>query len=270
MRTYAKKRFTVVKKSVRRVYRTKRTVIPKAIKSYVSKTIHRNLENKSYQIQWSQQLGGFANNNLLYAFPLTPYSGGLNISQGVTQSTRVGNKIRPRRLMWNMMFSPTAYNATTNSAPQPLEIEVYLCSMKKCPGELPLQTDIANFYQSNASSIAPTGSLIDFTQEVNSDMFNCHKRLRFKIGFASFNGTGLNVGIQSFNNNDFKINIHRKINIMKYCPKVVTYNDSAVSPTSRCVFALVNVSPCIGGTQFSAGQLPLRLDSTISLEYEDA
>jgi len=270
MRTYAKKRFTVIKKSVRRVYRTKRTVIPKALKSYVSKAIHRNVENKGYQVQWSQSLGGYAGNNLLYAFPLTPYSGGLNISQGVTQSTRIGNQIKPRKLMWNMILSPLFYNVSTNSNPQPLEIEIYICSMKKCIGELPTATDVSNLFQSNASSIAPTGSLIDLTQDINKDLFTLHKRFRHKLGFASFDGTGVNAAAQSYNNNDFKLNVVRKINLTKYCPKTITYNDGSVSPTSRCVFAMINISPSIGGTQFAGSQFVARLDSTISLQYEDA
>jgi len=167
-------------------------------------------------------------------------------------------------------MSPRPYDVATNPSPQPLEIEVFICSMKQCSGELPTATDVANLFQLNATATAPSGQLTDLTQDVNTDVFHCYKRLKFKLGYSSSSGTGANAGNQSFNNNDFKLNIIRSLNLMKYCPKTVTYNDSAVTPTSRCLFAMINVVPSVGGTAFSSAVFPCRLDSTISINYEDA
>lgn len=241
-----------------------------SVKAYVKKAIHRQIENKSYQVQWSQTMGGFNSSNTLYAFPLTPYVGGLNIGQGVTQSTRVGNKIRAMKLGWNFILSLRPYDVATNPAPQPCEVQLMICSLQAAKGELPTSTDIANLYQSNASSIAPSGQLIDLTQKLNTDLFQIHKVMRFKIGFSSNSGTGSNAAYQSYNNNDYKINIERRLNLTKYCPKIITWNDNIATPTSRCVFALWNVTPSTGGTSFGAGVTPVRLDSTVIIDYEDA
>lgn len=240
------------------------------VKAYVKKAIHRQIENKSYQVQWSQTMGGYNSSNTLYVFPLTPYVGGLNIGQGVTQSTRVGNKIRAMKLGWNFILSLRPYDVATNPAPQPCEAQLMICSLQAAKGELPTSTDIANLYQSNASSIAPSGQLIDLTQKLNTDLFQIHKVMRFKIGFSSNSGTGSNAAYQSYNNNDYKINVERRLNLTKYCPKIITWNDNIATPTSRCVFALWNIVPSTGGTSFGAGVTPVRLDSTVIIDYEDA
>ena len=181
---------------------TRKVSVSAPVKAYVKNAIHRQIENKSFQIQWSQNLGSFNNSNTLYAFPLTPYSGGLNILQGVTQSTRVGNKIRPRKLMWDFILSNRRYDAANNPSPQPMEIQLLICSLKQASGELPTSTDVANLYQLNASSIPPTGNIVDLTQQLNTDLFSIHKVYNFKLGYATSSGTGTIPDFQGFANND--------------------------------------------------------------------
>lgn len=265
---YKTKARMLAHKAIKRAIRKPRVSL--AVKKYVKSTIHKNIENKSYQVGYSASLGGYNTNNTLYAFPLTPYTGGVNITQGVTQSTRIGNQVKPRKLLWDFVLSPRPYDAANNVAPQPLEVEMIICSLRPANGEMPTSTDVANFYQLNNSSIAPSGQLYDMTQKINTDLFHVYKRMHFKLGFANSGGTGVNAAYQSFANNDYKMNIHRKINVTKYCPKVITWNDNVVSPTSRCVFVLFNVLPSVGGSAFAAGQAPLRIDSTLSLDFEDA
>lgn len=260
-----------VKKRVR-IFRKKvpRKSVSLAVKKYVKSTIHRQIENKSYQVGWSQDLGGYASSATLFAYPMTPYTGGMNITQGVTQSTRIGNQIKLRKLRFNFVLSSRTYNVANNPSPQPCEIEMMFCSLKPANGELPTAVDIQNLYQLNASSIAPSGFIYDFTQKVNTDLFHIYKRMRFKLGYSAAGGTGVNANAQSFANNDFKLNVVRNLDLTKYAPKTITYNDNASSPTSRCLFVLINVLPTIGGTAFAAGVFPARIDSTVYCDYEDA
>lgn len=266
---YVPKGKVKAKRMRKRVIKKKPTVTT-AIKTYVNRAIHRNVENKGYQIQWSQNMGSYASNNLLYAFPMTPYTGGLNIGQGVTQSTRIGNQIKPRKLSFNFVLSCRPWDAVTNPSPQPCEIELYICSLKAASGEMPTSVEVANLYQLNATSIAPSGQIIDATQNLNTEVFKIHKRMRFKLGYAIADGTGFNAANQSFANNDFKLNVARNLDLTKYCPKTIVYNDNAGTPTSRCVFAMWNILPSVGGTSFASTIFPVRIDSTISLSYEDA
>lgn len=241
-----------------------------AVKRYVKSTLHKNIENKLYEIQWSQNLGGYSSSATMYAFPLTPYTGGINIAQGVTQGARIGNIIKLRKLVWNFCVSPNTYNATSNPSPQPCYVEVFICSLKGENGVIPNSTDITSFFQLNNNAVPPSGSLYDLTQQVNNDYFICHKRMRIKIGFANYGGTGTNAGLQSFSNNDYSLTVLKKLNVTKYCPKTITFPDATATPSSRCVFALINVMPSIGNTAFSAGVTPIRIDGQIHMEYEDA
>lgn len=266
-KAYTRRRRPVYRK---RVVGRKRSSVSVAVKRYVKSTIHKQIENKSYQIQWSQNLGSYNNSNTLFAFPLTPYAGGLNILQGITQSTRIGNQIKPRKLIWDFILSNKAYDAVSNPSPQPMELQLIIASLKQCPGELPSPTDVSYLYQLNASAIAPSGNISDLTQKFNTDVFNIHKVYNFKLGYSTSSGTGTLANYQAFANNDFKLNIRRRINLMKYCPKNIVYNDNASTPTSRCVFAMWNLMPCIAGSTFASSVLPARLDSTISIDYEDA
>lgn len=256
----------------RRIVRKKAPtkMVSKAVKSYVSKAIHRNIENKSYQVGYSADLGSYNSNNILYATALTPYVGGLSVTQGVTQSTRIGNQIKLRKLRFNFVLSARTYNAGNNPSPQPCDIEMMICSLKSASGEMPTNIDIANLYQLNASSIPPSGFIYDMTQKVNTDLFHVYKRMRFKVGYSTAGGTGINAGAQSFANNDYKLNIIRNLDITKYAPKTITYNDNSQTPTSRCLFVLFNVMPTVGGSTFAAGVYPVRIDSTIFIDYEDA
>lgn len=252
---------------------TKKVTKPKvslAVKKYVKSSLHRQIENKLYEIQWSQALGGYANSNTLYAFPLTPYTGGLSISQGVTSSSRTGNQIKPRSLIWNFCLTNQSYNATTNPSPQPCIVEIFICSLKGEASAMPNSIDITSLFQLNNAAVPPTGSVYDLTQPVNKDYFICYKRMRFKVGFAISGGTGSVANLQSFSNNDFKLLVNHKANLFKHCPKTMVFPDASTTPTSRCLFALINVMPAIGNTAFAGTVQPLRLDSTIHFEYEDA
>lgn len=262
-------------KSNKKVYKPRRKktmkkmAVSKSVKEYINKAIHRNVENKEQLVQWSQVMGGYASSNTLYAFPMTPYIGGISITQGVTQGTRVGNQIKPRSLHWNFVLTQRPYDAASNPAPQPINIEIYICSLKAV-NELPTNFDINTLYQYGATSLAPSGQVVDTTLNINKDIFTCHRRLRYKLGWATSGGTGTNAGYQAYTNNDYKLGIFEKLDLTKYCPKTIDYNDNSNVPTSKCVFALVNIMPATGGTAFGAGITPVRMDGHVHLIYEDA
>lgn len=262
-----------VRRYRKRTNKSKVKTTPKvslAVKKYVKSSLHRQIENKLYEIQWSQALGGYSNSNTLYAFPLTPYTGGISISQGVTSSSRTGNQIKPRALIWNFVLTNQAYSAATNPSPQPCIVEIFICSLKGEQSALPNSLDITSLFQLNNAAVPPTGSVYDLTQPVNKDYFQCYQRMRFKLGFANNGGTGTLPNLQSFSNNDYKLLVNKRLNLFKHCPKTMVFPDASTTPTSRCVFALINVMPSIGNTAFSSAVQPLRLDSTIHFEYEDA
>jgi len=59
-RNYRKR---VSKRTARSVVGRKRSSVSVAVKKYVKSRIHAQIENKGYQVQWSQNIVGFAANN---------------------------------------------------------------------------------------------------------------------------------------------------------------------------------------------------------------
>ena len=144
-------------------------------KKYVKKSISRNIENKTVEINAGQSFGSYLEDNTLNAYPMLPYSGYMSIPQGVTQGTRLGNEIRIKKVMLNYVLRPAPYDATFNANPQPFEIELMLGYVKQYPGVLPNNADTVRLYQSGATSFAPSGSLRDIISTINGDVWHISK-----------------------------------------------------------------------------------------------
>jgi hypothetical protein len=92
--------------------------------------------------------------------------------------------------------------------------------------------------------------------------------MRFKVGFSAFNNAGVDPAYQHFANNDYKLNHTRRLNMTKYMPKVLKFNDTTNQPTNAGLYVWAWSVPCNG---FGQGALiPVQLDYTIHMEYEDA
>jgi len=260
------------RRSVKRSkYSPRRSSVSVAVKKYVNRTIHSNIENKCAQVQWSQSLGGATGSSTLYAFPMTPYAGYMSISPTVLQNGRVGNTIKTRKLTFNFVMSPLQYNATTNPYPTPLEVQMIFGYAKDDSAVIPTPTDITNLFQAGSSSSAPTGLLTDLCLDFNKDAWHISKVMKFKLGYGSFNaspGGQANLGYTT--NNDFKLNVVKRINLTKYCPKTIKFNDSTTLPQNKGLFCMINVLNALGNSVIPVNQLVCRIDGYVNYEYEDA
>jgi len=243
-----------------------------AVKKYVKRTLNANIENKCIQINGGAGFGAYNAtfpNSILNAYPMAPLNTYWSISQGVGQGNRIGNKITTRKIYLNYVLNPRAYDATFNPTPTPMEIQLFLGYVKNSPGFLPASLDVARIFQNGGSAASPAGTLRDLITPVNSDYWVIKKRWTHKVGFAEAQGQG-NVGAsQYFTNNDFKLNQVRRLDITKYLPKIITFDDTSVSTTSKNLFFMYQAVGALG-TPLASNALPTQMDFWVDFHFEDA
>lgn len=241
--------------------------------SLIKKTVHRMAENKRMDFNgnvFGTNYGG-NNWNSNQVIPMSPYNLYLNNVQGITQGTRLGNKITTRSLFFSGIIYPAGYNASSNPIPCPTEIRFIWVKSKDTPTAL-LQSGGAmnSFFQYGGTAAAPNGSLSDIFRPVNKDLFTVMGEKTFKLGNANYAGTNADAARQYWANNDFKYNHKFRINLTKWCPKTVTFNDNtsiASSPLLQClIFASYanneNYGPANANTFF-------KIDYSLEYIYED-
>lgn len=265
----------ITRKTGKRVYR-KRTVrkaksptVTLAVKKYVNRMIHTNIENKNQTVNYSGNFGNYSANSALYCYPVTPYTGFMTISQGVLQNNRTGNEIRVRKAMLRYVLRPLGYNVSSNVSPVPTIVEMYLGRIKIAPGDIPGATDFTVLFQNGSSSIAPVGTLKDLVSNINNDYWTIKKRWSHKLGFAEYGGQGGIAQQQYFTNNDFKLNVVKKLDITSIYPKVLKFNDATNQVQGDGLF-LFYQAVSANGNDTGSTQQTANIDFWIDLQYEDA
>jgi len=267
---FTKKRNLRRKRVMRkRAPRSKSTAVSVAVKQYVNRSIRSNIENKTMSVNYAGSFGNCVANPSMYSYPITPYTGYLTISQSVFQNGRIGNSIKIKKAMLRYVLRPNGYNVDSNPFPAPTQVDMYLGRTRICPGDQPIAADFNSLYQSGSASLAPVGSLNDLVSEVNSDYFTIKKRWSHKIGYANNQGTGAINANQYFANNDFKLNVVKKLNITKLVPKTLKFNDSTGVVQGPGLFFWYQAVNAGGGVNAST-VLPCHITFWIDLTYEDA
>jgi len=258
--TYAKKRNVRVGK--------KTGSVSSAVKKYVKRAIHTEVENKCVQINGGVNFGNVLESPDFNAFPLCPLSGYWGIAQGVAQGQRIGNSIKPRKVYLSYILRPKPYDIVNNAFPEPVEVQMLIGNVKTSPTYAPISTDINQLFQNGSSSAAPNGSLRDIISVINTDYWNIKKRWTHKIGNASYTGSGGQNAYQFFTNNDFKYNVVKRIDISKFIPNTLKFNDSTIS-SDKNIF-LMYYAVAADGRILSSDTLSANMDFWIDFHYEDA
>jgi len=263
-------------KKGKRSYRKKSTAagarrdsVSASVKKYVNRVIHTDQENKSVMFSNQLAFGNSVANSSLYSYPILPYTGFGTIGQSITQGGRIGNEIKIRKVMLKYVLRPMAYNLSSNPFPAPVEVEMFLGRTRGVPGEIPVVVDFNNLFQSGSSVFSPIGNLTDLVADVNKDYWTIKKRWRHKIGYASTNGTGGIADTSYFSNNDFKLNVVKKLDITKLCPKTLKFNDSNNTTQGPGLFLFYQALNAGGGINGST-ILPCHISYAIEIQFEDA
>jgi len=247
----------------------KRSTRPTSVAKLVKRELHKAIENKT--VQYAAQnlnIGPYVNMpNGLNAFPLTPYGGNMQIQQGLGQGDRIGNVIKTRKLMLSYVLWPSAYDAVYNSAPNCQEVKIWIGNYKTAPFVQP--STYSNFFQLGDTSTGPASTLQDILSSSNKDSWNIKKTLTHKIGFSGFNAQGGSLYNQYSVNNDFKMNVVRKIDLTSICPKTFKFNDAVSSnpTTGQGLFMMIEA---VDALNLTPGARTVKLSYWIDYVYEDA
>ena len=258
------------RRKYKRMYKKRNPNLSLAVKSYVNRAIRKASENKLVNWKYSGLLGAWdapfsawLSSNL---FQLTPNVSNLTISQGVGQANRIANHINTRKVMLKYILWPTQYDLVLNPNPRPVDIRIVIGSYKPDLVNGPTYTSFNNYFQSGNTTTAPLGNLLDMVSNINKDQFQIYSDKIVKLGYSVDNGTGGVPGTQYFSNNDYKMNIIRKINITRYVTKQFGFNDSTNTPSSgRALFIwfmYVNADTASTNANYKQANVAIDVDYT--------
>lgn len=264
---------------MKKVIRRKRRVVKRkaptksvslAVKKYVKRTIHSQIENKVVNIERVSSFGSVLTDSNLNMFPMCPYTSLFPVPIGTTNGTRVGNQIKTRRVILSYVLRPTPYSSSAaNNNPQPFHAQMFLGRYKQASGILPTGLELTTLFDNGSSSFGPISDLGDLCADINKDAWDIKKKWSHKVGTAIFSGPGNLQNFGFFANNDFALNVVKKMDITRYCPKTIKFNDAAGSTQGPNLFLFYQAIPTTGGI-FQANERPANLDYWISYTYEDA
>lgn len=260
------RKYTLVKK---RKYARKGN---KRITKIVKDIIHNQVEDKEVDFagQMFPQAWGCTNFNTQNILPVSPYSSFLSIQQGTGAGGRIGNQIKTRKLMMRFILNSLPYNATTNTLPKPQDVTIYFIKCKDTPVSITSSTGLGAFFQASGSASAPSGNIYDYIKRPNTDVWTICKKIRAKVGFQYYNGTGSDVTNQLFSNNDYKYNIVKDVDLTKYCCKTIKYNDNTTTPVTPTLQMLILTGNADGSGYNAANQTQLQFSYQLYYTYEDS
>lgn len=214
-----------VRKVKRKVYKKKRTskaissVNKRVIRSVVKNTVKNLVEKKSCN-QDPQDYTFNASNATMS--PAVHLDGALDLSQGNTDGTRIGNQINVTKAVLNFVIT-----RSTIGAFKPGIISIFIGYVRNNRRDPPSSANLLEIYQDGSTSTDADGTLLSTLRNVNTDRFVIFKKMDFKIGFADNGGNHAN--------NDFPLMVRKKISLKPLLGKI-TYNDANTSNHDKQLF----------------------------------
>lgn len=263
------------KKSKKSRKSAKKTQVSQSIKKYVSRVLHKTIENKVATFRNAEtrlynitnDVTSWRSQNIIYLSPRQSGegAGGCIIAQGVGQGARIGNKINIRKAVMNYVIYPYSSNYATSQG-ECLDICVYIFKTKS----MNLSSDIENmietaFFQDGSSDVPLTGLLEDCVLQMNKDVLIPYKRWVEKLGPATVGS----VAVNAFNSNDYKYNIKRTLDVTKYLYKTYDFNDDTNQPNNDATIIMFSPVPPQNDTE-GTGTNTFYMAYNIQIEYEDA
>ena len=237
------------------------------LKKTIKRIIHSQIENKiAIKQEILKTVTSYVNNTSLLCLPMIPYN---EIVQGLGQSDRIGDTIKTQKCYFNFALRPAPYDATYNFIPLPQSVIIMFGKVKNAKPQKPISTDFSKLFQYGNTSQSPQNRLLDNVLPINKDYFTVYKKLVIKIGNSTVNGTGANLAASYYANNEYKLNCSMRLDITKFMPKTVKFNDTTAQPTNDglWMWAWCNNAD---GTANTFDPIPILMDYCIEYIYEDA
>lgn len=241
----------------------------KGAKTALNKQIRKVVDGKKEKKQkdsWIQN-DTFGAGSANKQYTLTPNTATLTIVNGTNVDQRIGDKVEIKKATFKGVLNPLIYDSVTNQFPAPQLVKMYFLTDKVNPTQA-TDPSTLGFFREGATASAMDGDANDPYKEINTEYFHLYGSRIFKVGYASYNGTGGAAGAQYKPNNDHQISNQFSIDVTKWMPKKIVWNDAGTNPTSRKLYVVCEAvnSPGPG----ISGQVTCGINAAIHLTYVDA
>lgn len=264
------------KTSKRRVVRRRRPIVKRrrtvarrpALRREIKQVISRMAENKTQQV-YVQDQPVPSSASVVYieqVRPVSPHSSCVQLNQGTGAGNRIGNRVRTKSLTVKGTISALSYNATTNASPVPGQYKLFIFYDKRFPSTQP--SPAPDFFQLGNNYAPFQNDLTDMWAPINDDIYRVVATRSFKLGFANTNGTGSSTTDQFYSNNDFKYNANFSINLTKHMSKIVTYDSTGTTPTSKVLWMMI-LPAAANGRAYSSTTIPAQVSYIVDYRFED-
>lgn len=232
----------------------------------VMNVVKRYAEKKQQDQNLSNQIIG--SSTALGFYYLLPDTATLTVPQGSGVASRIANRIRPVKLTYQGTIEPMTYDALTNPTPTPQLVTIWIVASKVTPNAPPNPSNVgANFFRNGSSPASIGGTPNDWCLPINTEDWTLYKKIVLKVGYAEFTTTGATAAAGNFANNDFQGCARFSLDLTKYCPAQITFDDATARPTSRQLMAVVEPVNAMGGG--ASGAATCLLSHSIQFTYED-
>lgn len=243
---------------------SRKTGVSQKIKKYVKKTIHSQIENKTYHANTPYIDISTPSGATVTSLNVMP-----SISQGATKATRTGNQIKLVKHTVRGQVYLKPYDATNNPRPGSTVCKIWLMSMKKSHSStLTLGSD---FFDNGASNEGFGGNINDCLMPVNKDSYKIHATRSFELGTGSNLGSANGATSGYFDQKNSIMNF--QFNLAKYSKKNIKFDDTGSTPTNENMFLIFACYFGNGDTPTTApvGNTKLaKYNVLVRAEYEDA
>lgn len=239
----------------------RRPTFAKKVKAVMQSTAEHKIINFASASYMPNYVGG-----AVPQLQLNPNSGYNTITQGTGQGQRIGNRVRTVKAVLRGIMTPLPYSVTVNVAPCPMEIRFIIGRNK---GDSSIAPPLGVFMQNGSTTSAPQGGLVDMINPLNTDTQTVYKQKFFKLGYATGTGSGSAVIAEYQANNDFKMNCKVNIDITKYLPKTISWNDTTTTPYCSTTWLTILAAYADGSNPTTLATQPNLFTWEIEYTYED-
>lgn len=274
---------TIIRKAVRRA---KKQMFTRAVTSVINRKAETKVVN--YFVEDKPLYNVLSADWDTSVINLLPQTSGSSttcytVSQNELQGGRTGNQILPHRLkLSGVIRCNSQFDSVQNYNACPLRVTMWLVKLRKhlTDGVSDLDTIVQNtFFENGSTSIGMVGSNLDIIREVNKSQIDVLYKRTFKVGMgnyvSAFTTNSANNNNQQYNNNDFSMSQMFKINLTKYLPKKLIFNDGTDTPSSaRKLWLMFTVARAdsnipLTSTGSTTGPIPAYIDINAQFEYKD-
>lgn len=240
--------------------KSSRPLVSMAVKKFVNRTVHANIENKIFTYYAINQ-------------PITVPQGGATgvtavvlvpaISQGVGQAGRIGNNCKVLSAKLDLIINLKDYAVITSTLKYPVYVRCIL--LKYRPSNVLAAFSDLSLFQTGNTTVGCQGNLLDIMFKVNREVYTIYSDKTFLLS-STINSSIAAVGQYSDQMSGFSRRL--KFDCSKYI-KHLKYDDNSTAVTNTNLY-LVMIPTSADGTSLGSVGVPIEYHFNYEIQYEDA